>query len=184
MDSVNPYNQNSIENMKIIKLQMTLLILTALVATPIVRGAEVQNPKPMAGMAESPALMEPVKSVYDNYLKIETALAKDSLDSVSGNASAMAKAIKGDDMKMLSPNIAEQAETLAMAKDLAGARKAFKPLSDSLIKYLADHKVQSGSYNEAYCPMAKASWLQTDKKISNPYLGKEMPGCGEIKRSF
>ncbi len=32
--------------------------------------------------------------------------------------------------------------------------------------------------------MVKASWLQTGKEIRNPYLGKSMPMCGEIKRNF
>lgn len=153
------------------KLILSLLTLTALMAAPFAR-------------ADDSALMEPVKSVYNNYLKIQTSLAKDSLESVSNNADAMAKAIKSDDMKMLPQEIATRAGTLAEAKDLKTARKAFKPLSESLIKYLADHKVKSGSYNEAYCPMAEASWLQTGKQISNPYLGKEMLTCGEIKRTY
>jgi hypothetical protein len=157
--------------MKTDKLILSLLTLTALMAAPFAR-------------AEDPALMEPVKSVYDNYLKIQTSLAKDSLESVSNNANAMAKAIKSDDMKMLPQQIATQATALAEAKDLKAARNAFKPLSESLIKYLADHKVNSGVYTEAYCPMADASWLQVGKKISNPYMGKEMPTCGELKRSF
>jgi hypothetical protein len=34
------------------------------------------------------------------------------------------------------------------------------------------------------CPMAKADWLQTDpKQVSNPYMGKKMPTCGEMKKS-
>lgn len=157
--------------MKTNKLFLSLLTLTALMAAPFAR-------------AEDPALMEPVKSVYDNYLKIQTSLAKDSLEGISDNANAMAKAVKSDDMKMLPQEIATQATKLAKAKDLKTARKAFKPLSESLIKYLADHKVKSGFYTEAYCPMADASWLQTGKQIHNPYMGKEMPGCGEVKRSF
>src|SRR5882757_6686240 len=104
--------------MKTNKLIMTLLTLTALIAVPIARAGD------------NPAMMEPVKSVYDNYLKIQATLAKDSLEGVAEKANAMAKAIKGDSMKMLSPNVAQQAEALAGAKDLKAARKAFKPLSD------------------------------------------------------
>jgi hypothetical protein len=29
--------------------------------------------------------------------------------------------------------------------------------------------------------MVKASWLQTEKNITNPYMGKEMLTCGELK---
>jgi hypothetical protein len=33
------------------------------------------------------------------------------------------------------------------------------------------------------CPMKKADWLQTDsKQASNPYMGKTMPTCGELKK--
>src|SRR6266576_2862294 len=78
-----------------------------------------------ARAADDPALMEPVKSVYDHYLAIQTELAKDSIKGVNEHASAIAKAVKGDDMKMLSPDVAKQAETLGQAKDLKAARAAF-----------------------------------------------------------
>ena len=84
-------------------------------------------------------------------------------------------------MKMLSPQVAKQAETLAAAKDLKAAREADKTLSASLIKYLADNKAGKGVYHEAYCPMVKASWLQTEKAIKNPYMGRDMLSCGELK---
>ena len=131
--------------------------------------------------ADSPVLMEPVKSVLDHYLMIQTELAKDSMKSLDEHANAIAKLIKGDDMKMLSPDVAKQAEALAKAKDLKGAREAFKPLSTSLIKYVADNKAGKGMYHEAYCPMVKASWLQTSKDITNPYMGKAMLTCGTLK---
>jgi len=127
------------------------------------------------------ALMEPVKSVLDHYLKIQGELAKDSVKGVDEHAAAIAKAVKGDDIKMLSPDVAKQADTLAQAKDLKAARAAFKPLSASLVKYLADNNAGVGTYHEAYCPMVKASWLQTGKAIKNPYMGKQMLSCGELK---
>jgi len=52
-----------------------------------------------------------------------------------------------------------------------------------LIEYLERENVQTGQYVEVYCDMAKASWLQMDRKIRNPYYGKEMLECGEIRRA-
>jgi hypothetical protein len=127
-------------------------------------------------LADNSAMMEPMKSVYGHYLKIQTDLANDSLNGVPDEADAIAKALQGDEMKI----VATQAETLARAPDLKTARAAFKPLSDSLIKYLADHHAKD-AYVQVYCPMAKASWLQADKNVSNPYLGQDMPTCGVIK---
>jgi len=131
--------------------------------------------------ADDSALMEPVKSVLAHYLTIQTNLANDSIQGLDEHAIAIAKAVKGDEMKMLSPNVAKQAETLAKAMDLKEARAAFKPLSASLIKYLADNKADKGAYHETYCPMVNASWLQTDKDVKNPYMGKKMLTCGEFK---
>ncbi len=84
-------------------------------------------------------------------------------------------------MKMLPLKVAKQAEILTGTRNLSSAREAFKPLSKSLIQYLVDHKI-TGPYVEVYCPMVKASWIQKDKKINNPYMGGSMRSCGTIKQ--
>ena len=160
--------------MKLIKNIARLILALAVVAAPI---AAISAESKISG----DPLMEPVKSVLDHYLKIQAELAKDSIKGLDEHAGAIAKAVKGDAMKMLSPDVAKEAETLAQAKDIKAARQAFKPLSASLVKYLADSKAGKGTYHEAYCPMVKASWLQTEKTIKNPYMGKEMLTCGEFK---
>jgi len=132
-----------------------------------------------AAHAGSPALPAPVRSVYGDYLKIQASLAKDSMTGVTENADAIAKAVQAD-AKTLPAAVATEAETLAKAPDLKSARAAFKPLSDSLIQYLADHKAKD-AYVQVYCPMANASWLQADKTVKNPYMGKAMSDCGEIR---
>ncbi len=175
--------------MKISKLYITVLagalgvIGVTTLATKLT-AADSAMPSCCGGMAESmsdhSALMEPVKSVYDHYLTIQAGLAKDSLTGVAQNAGAIAKAVQGDNMKMLPAVVASQAETLAKTSDLKAARAAFKPWRDALIKYLADHHVKD-AYVQVYCPMARASWLQTDKNVTNPYFGSAMSGCGEIQ---
>jgi Cu(I)/Ag(I) efflux system membrane fusion protein len=129
--------------------------------------------------ADNPALTAPVKSVYDHYLTIQASLAKDSLSGVAGNAGAIAKTVHTD-AKSLPAAVATEAEALARTSDLKSARAAFKPLSDSLIQYLADHKARD-AYVQVYCPMANASWLQAGKNVSNPYMGRAMSECGEIQ---
>jgi hypothetical protein len=131
--------------------------------------------------ADDSALMEPVKSVLEQYLTIQTNLANDSIQGLDAHATAIAAAIECGDMKMLSADVANQAEKLAKSMDLKEAREAFKPLSASLVKYLADNKAGKGRYHETYCPMVKASWLQMGTAIKNPYMGKAMLTCGELK---
>ena len=160
--------------MKLLRNTVRLLLSLAVTVAPLA-ALSVEYKK------ADDALMEPVKSVLGHYLNIQTDLARDSIKGVDEHATGIAKAVRGDAMKMLSPDVAKQADTLAQAKDLKAAREAFKPLSASLVKYLADHKAGVGTYHEAYCPMVKANWLQTGKAVKNPYMGEQMLSCGELK---
>lgn len=137
-----------------------------------------------ARAADNPVLMEPVKSVYTAYTHVQAALANDSLDGVAENAKAISKAVQEDSMKMLPSTIAQQAERVAGAKNVQSARAAFRPLSNSLIAYLIKNNVTPGDFYEVYCPMAKAAWLQTDKAVKNPYMGKAMVECGQVLPKF
>lgn len=157
--------------MKLFTITTRFLLTAALIALPLIGSA-----------AEEKALMQPVKSVLDHYLAVQTELAKDSLKGVDEHANAIAKAVNDDEMKMLSPDVAKQAETLAKAKELKTAREAFKPLSTLLVKYLADNRAGKGVYYEGYCPMVKASWLQKETEVRNPYMGKSMLTCGALKK--
>ena len=117
--------------MKLTQIATRLFLALSVLAAPL--AARAADDKKM----DDP-LMEPVKSVLRDYLANQKELAKDSLKGVDEHAAAIAKAVKGDDMKMLPTEVARQADSLAGAKDLKQARQTFKPLSASLVKYLAD----------------------------------------------
>jgi len=119
-----------------------------------------------AAQAFSP---DAAQSVLDHYLIIQGALARDSIKNVSANAQALAAAVRGDQTQTHA--IAQHADILARASNLAKARDAFKPLSEALIGYLKANQVVAGTYYEVYCPIVKASWLQTSETVKNPYLG-------------
>jgi Cu(I)/Ag(I) efflux system membrane fusion protein len=138
----------------ILHISVSLLYASILIAC-----AAAQPPPPIAG------------SVVDNYLNIQGALARDSMKNVSASAQGLAEAVRGGQPKSFPAAIAEQAEALSKARNLAKARKAFKPLSDSLLEYLKAHGSPPGTYYEMYCPIAKARWLQTGTEAKNPYLG-------------
>jgi Protein of unknown function (DUF3347) len=123
-------------------------------------------------------------SVLDSYQKIQLALAADTLKDVPENAQAISKTVKADREKRIPVEIAEKAERLGKAKDLEAAREEFKGLSTALISYLDKQNIKGAGYQENYCPMVNASWLQKEKKINNPYFGKSMSTCGENKRTF
>ncbi|MCW5552245.1 MAG: DUF3347 domain-containing protein [Verrucomicrobiae bacterium] len=121
------------------------------------------------------------KPVFENYLAAQASLAGDSMENVSASASALVQAVRADTAKTFPAEVASQAEALVQAKDLATARKAFQPLSESLIRFVKAGSIPAGTLYEVYCPMAKASWLQADKTVRNPYFGQAMLSCGQVR---
>lgn len=72
-------------------------------------------------------------------------------------------------------------------KPLAEQRKLFSPLSQAVIA-MADacppSKAVGSKLYVLFCPMKKASWLQTTPEIANPYYATEMKECGEAQRTI
>ena len=115
-----------------------------------------------AGLAQAASLSDNDKQFLAAYEKIRSALAADDL----ANAKAAASDLRDDGV------------ALAKSSSLKEARVAFEKLTDKAKKLAAG---QSGYY-VVNCPMLKKDWVQNSEKIGNPYYGKEMASCGEIKK--
>jgi len=113
-------------------------------------------------LANAAPLSDADKQFLARYEKVRSALAADDLGA--------AKTAAGD--------LGDEAAELAKSSSLKDARAAFEKLSEKA-KQLATG--QPGYY-VAHCPMLKKDWVQTSEKIANPYGGKEMVTCGEIKK--
>ena len=83
---------------------------------------------------------------------------------------------KAAECQALLPELGDSAEQLAEAEDLSKAREALFDLSKPLGRY----RKLAGTEGSivAYCPMAKKAWVQPHGEIGNPYMGLEMPTCG------
>lgn len=112
-------------------------------------------------------------AVLDAYLKVSQALAADDLDSAKRAATDLTTKAKAGGNEALANHASESAKSDSLEK----AREHFKMASSEASK-LAEG--QSGYYLMT-CPMAKADWVQSNPKVSNPYLGKSMPNCGSVK---
>jgi hypothetical protein len=102
------------------------------------------------------------KQFLAGYEKIHSALAADDLSGA----------------KTAAKDLGEEGSDIAKAESLKDARAGFEKLS-SRAKTLVTG--QSGYY-VVHCPMLKKDWVQASDKIANPYGGKEMVTCGEIKK--
>jgi hypothetical protein len=114
------------------------------------------------GNALAAPLSDNDKQFLAKYEKVRAALAADDLGAAKAAAGGL-----GDD-----------GSALAKSSSLKEARLAFERLSDRAKKLVAG---QPGYY-VVHCPMLKKDWVQTSETIANPYYGKEMLSCGEIKK--
>lgn len=102
------------------------------------------------------------KQFLAGYERVHTALVANDLSS--------AKAAAND--------LGDEGSNIAKAGSLKNARAGFEKLSDRA-KTLA---AGQSDYYVFHCPMLKKDWVQTSTTVANPYAGKEMLTCGEIKK--
>jgi uncharacterized protein DUF3347 len=80
----------------------------------------------------------------------------------------------------------EIAEKMALNSNLTEQRILFSQLTTAFEPLLKDN-VLEGEIYKAFCPMANEDgsyWFSNSSKILNPYMGKAMASCGNVKETF
>jgi hypothetical protein len=75
-------------------------------------------------------------------------------------------------------DLGEKDDGIAKADSLKDARLAFEKLSARARTLVAGDP----GYHIFHCPMLKKDWVQASTTAGNPYAGKSMPTCGEIRK--
>ncbi|WP_445664472.1 efflux RND transporter periplasmic adaptor subunit [Fodinibius sp. AD559] len=135
-----------------------------------------------------------LRQAISEYLHIKDALVDSDPQKASQQADLFRDQLRDVDMSVLETEIHDrwmeflevlnrQAEQIAGSNELDSQRKAFFLLSEVLVESIQEFGVDDVLYYQ-YCPMAFGNkggyWISEEKKIQNPYLGKEMTNCGEI----
>ena len=146
-----------------------LVLLMASACAP----APMTDKTPKAGSEMSRAVIDP-------YLKIQAALADDSMDGVKANAGNLATAATA--LGAPAMKIDTTAVQLAAATEIEDARDRFGALSQAIDTYMTGLKLKAPEgVKVAFCPMVQKPWLQADATINNPYYGKSMQTCGSFR---
>jgi len=111
----------------------------------------------------------------EQYEKVRAALVVDDLSAAKKAALTLAASAKMESAS----EIQDAIQKLADSSSLKEARAAFQTLSLGVEKWVKGQK----GYFIVTCPMIQNSvWIQTTDKIGNPYAGKAMQECGEIRK--
>jgi len=168
--------------------------------------AQLQGKKSMMNKEEAAAtpkkrhvskdFQNQLSMVFNAYINLKDALVAD--DSVSSKAAAkkLLGKLQKVDAKLLVTADAKQWMKFKMEIKTAShlisettiikeQRVSFNSLSSALTAAVALFGISEKAY-EQFCPMADnnngAYWLSTESAILNPYFGKSMLSCGEVKR--
>jgi hypothetical protein len=145
----------------------------------LVAGAAACAPAPQAG--KTPAAGTALSAgIVEPYLKIQSALATDSVEGVKANAGEIATAASALGAPAMKIDMA--AVQLASAAELGDARAKFGVLSDAIDAYMTGlHLTLPEGVKVAYCPMVRKPWMQRAETIANPYYGTQMLTCGSFR---
>ncbi len=161
-------------------------------------------PKLGAERSQSLKFREAVSRIIAPYSVMQRALAADDLTGVKEAMPDLRSAVeefgKLDESGLFDPKqqsalerVQNNFRTTAILSDpltdIKSARRAFRllALEVQIAVEIYGHAHYTPIY-QMFCPMAfdneGAYWLQTSEKIRNPYFGKEMLECGEVKKVF
>ena len=138
--------------------------------------------------------------IYDAYFNFQEALAKDNFQEAKGALNELEESVSKADLGQLEGELGSEwkdiEQRLQRNASLGQEAPTINELRTEILKDLSEAVLtlqkefrHSGpdTHYEAFCPMALntgASWLQKKDQILNPFYGKSMQGCGELKREF
>ena len=134
---------------------------------------------------------EQVDALVTAYLDLRQSLANDQFEDVHAKIAAIGQQAKplteseNAEIQQLAQSLVEV--STAKPEDIEGAREAYKAISEPTIKLVKLVPPTNGvaeMFYVGYCPMVKASWLQTSEELANPYMGEKMLRCGEVTETI
>jgi hypothetical protein len=136
---------------------------------------------------QAPPAATPTDTVVVRYFAVSKALVKDdfaaataALDPLRTAADEVAHAADAD-VAAAAARVRNAVPTEPAS--IGDLRTAFKQISESMTALLGKAPATDAVapvLRRAYCPMADASWLQSETEIENPYMGTRMPHCGKV----
>jgi hypothetical protein len=140
-----------------------------------------------------------LNEILPAYLRIKNSLANDNGQDAAAGGIAFVEALEKVDQSTMTADqkktfkeTADDAKEMAEhigknAGKIAHQREHFEMLSNDVYDMVKTFKTDRPLYKD-FCPMYNngkgANWLSETKDIQNPYLGKKMPNCGELKEEI
>lgn len=163
--------------------------------------AEIKQDEPLAQSKNSPGFNEKFNNLLSDYYRLKDAFAASDDATAAAQAKALTASanslnlneVKADSSiiemaKQYAGSISAEAKALAAEPNLEAKRKSFQMISDNMYDLVRTVHFDKETVYHQFCPMAfddaGAYWLSATAEIKNPYFGKKMLSCGEVKDSI
>jgi Protein of unknown function (DUF3347) len=190
--------------MKIGLTAFTFIILLAACGSGDDKKADVvaEVPQQPINSKNPPVFNESFRKMINAYYDVKDALI--TADTVKANTAANLLAQSSDSLALgmlidstgviketastFTGTIAGAAKGLAGETDIEKKRKEFQMISDAMYDLVRTVRYDEQTLYHHYCPMAfdntGAYWLSKSNEVVNPYFGKKMLHCGELRDSL
>lgn len=165
------------------------------------KAAEIKKDEPLAASKNSSDFNNKFTSLLNSYYGLKDALAASndtlaasqakSLTASAGNLNLKEAKADSSIIEMADQyigSITAEAQALVAEPTLEAKRKSFQMISDNMYDLVRTVHFDREIVYHQFCPMAfndaGAFWLSSSADIKNPYFGKKMLTCGEVKDSI
>jgi uncharacterized protein YdbL (DUF1318 family) len=162
---------------------------------------EPKKDEPLVQSKNSSGFNGQFENFLQNYYQLKDAFVSSDANIATSAANVLAKSadslnlkeIKADNSIVEMANgyvqtVSSESKALAGEKDIEAKRKSFQMISDAMYDLVRTVRFDKEIVYHQFCPMAfndaGAYWLSPSADIKNPYFGKKMLTCGEVKDSI
>lgn len=140
-----------------------------------------------------------LQPIYTDYLTFKDFLTADNIADAKKAAVTMQDNLSKVNMNLfkgeshtvwmkLSSNLKNTLQHVPHLSNIEEVREKFLQISITMIEITNTFNPSDKTLYIQYCPMANdnkgADWLSAEKEVKNPYFGKSMLKCGEVKDTF
>jgi uncharacterized protein YdbL (DUF1318 family) len=164
-------------------------------------GEETVKDAPLAQSQNSSDFNSKFASLLNNYYHLKEAFVLSNSDMANTSAGLLLKSVDSLDLKDVKADtsilqmakgyvetVSSEAKALSQEKDIEAKRKSFQMISDAMYDLVRTVHFDKEVVYHQFCPMAfndaGAYWLSSTSDVKNPYFGKKMLTCGEVKDSI
>jgi uncharacterized protein YdbL (DUF1318 family) len=164
-------------------------------------GEETKKDEPLAQSKNSSDFNEKFTSFLNSYYHLKDALVLSNNEMAVTSANLLVSSADSLDLQEVKADssivemakgyvqtVSSEAKALAGEKDIEAQRKSFQMISDATYDLVRTIRFDKEVVYHQFCPMAfndaGAYWLSSTADVKNPYFGKKMLTCGEVKDSI